>query len=111
MLLIYFVAEHLSNSNPERGVVHESGLRLERNSMWQVPHFEVGQDTPPDELHVVMLGIALHLFAATVYKISHFLLDLKRLSRTVTYGLCFLRPTCKGACKTKCNTEFHFKIM
>ena len=78
MLSIYFLAEHLSNGNPERGVVHESGLRLERNSMWQVPHFEVGQDTPPDELHVVMLGIALHLFAAPVYKISHFLLDFEK---------------------------------
>ena len=48
-------ADNLKKNKPAQGEVDaDTGLRLERNALWQVPHFEVGQDTPPDEMHVVI---------------------------------------------------------
>jgi hypothetical protein len=70
--------DHVSGGGRAQGSVDETGLRQEHNALWQVPHFDVYQDTPPDEMHVVMLGVVLHLVAAVVHKISTFLLSFKR---------------------------------
>ena len=73
--------EHLSNGGAARGVVeNESGLRLEKNALWDLPNSEICQDTPPDELHVIMLGVVQHLLDAIVFKISTFLRGFKKLN-------------------------------
>ena len=62
-------ADNLKKNKPAQGEVDaDTGLSLERSALCKVPHFEVGQDTPPDEMHVVMLGMVLHLVQGTVYK-------------------------------------------
>ena len=78
-------SEHLGNGGAARGVVeNQSGLRLETNALWDLPNAEIGQDTPSDELHVIMMGIVQHLFDAIVFKISNFLRGFKKLNGSGT---------------------------
>ena len=73
--------EPLGNGGAARGVVEiQSGLRLEKNALWDLPNSEIGQDTPPDELHVIMLGVVQHLLDAIVFNISEFLRGFKKLN-------------------------------
>ena len=82
-LRVNLSADNLKKNKPAQGEVDaNTGLRLERNALWKVPHFEVGQDTPPDEMHVVMLGMVLHLMQGTVYKMTHFLRDFTKVTST-----------------------------
>ena len=71
----------MRKGGPALGVVDATGLRMEKNAFWELPHSEIAQDTPPDELHVIMLGIVQHLLAAIVFKISIFLLGFKNINR------------------------------
>ena len=73
--------EYLWSGGPALGSVDATGLRMEKNALWDLPHSEIAQDTPPDELHVIMLGVVQHLLAAIVFKISSFLLGFKNINR------------------------------